>query len=71
MLSAPDARRDAHFNLDNDFSEFSRPEYYIRYIGKSPLWIPQAWEFEPSRYLEPLESELATQVEYDMDEQGA
>ncbi|KAJ8695552.1 hypothetical protein PTI98_008146 [Pleurotus ostreatus] len=34
----------------NDFSEFSRPEYYIRYI-------------------EPLESELATQVEYDMDEQ--
>ncbi|KAH9930248.1 PHD-zinc-finger like domain-containing protein [Fomitopsis serialis] len=34
----------------NDFSEFKRPEHYIRYI-------------------EPLESELAEQVEYDMDEQ--
>ncbi|OBZ73720.1 Peregrin [Grifola frondosa] len=34
----------------NDFSDFTRPEYYIRYI-------------------EPLESELAVQVEYDMDEQ--
>ncbi|KAI0924329.1 hypothetical protein AcW1_006473 [Taiwanofungus camphoratus] len=34
----------------NDFSEFKRPEHYIRYI-------------------EPLESELAVQVEYDMDEQ--
>ncbi|KAF8075260.1 bromodomain-containing protein [Lyophyllum atratum] len=34
----------------NDFSEFSRPDSYIRHI-------------------EPLESELAKQVEYDMDEQ--
>ncbi|KZT21556.1 hypothetical protein NEOLEDRAFT_1164542 [Neolentinus lepideus HHB14362 ss-1] len=34
----------------NDFSEFKRPEHYIRHI-------------------EPLESELAVQVEYDMDEQ--
>ncbi|KZT68710.1 hypothetical protein DAEQUDRAFT_692123 [Daedalea quercina L-15889] len=34
----------------NDFSEFKRPEHYIRYI-------------------EPLESELTEQVEYDMDEQ--
>ncbi|TFY65289.1 hypothetical protein EVJ58_g2074 [Rhodofomes roseus] len=34
----------------NDFSEFKRPEHYIRYI-------------------EPLESELSEQVEYDMDEQ--
>ncbi|KAH9945753.1 PHD-zinc-finger like domain-containing protein [Amylocystis lapponica] len=34
----------------NDFSDFRRPEHYIRYI-------------------EPLESELAVQVEYDMDEQ--
>ncbi|EGN97037.1 hypothetical protein SERLA73DRAFT_58213 [Serpula lacrymans var. lacrymans S7.3] len=34
----------------NDFSEFQKPEHYIRYI-------------------EPLESELAIQVEYDMDEQ--
>ncbi|KZT07202.1 uncharacterized protein LAESUDRAFT_698987 [Laetiporus sulphureus 93-53] len=34
----------------NDFSDFKRPDYYIRYI-------------------EPLESELAEQVEYDMDEQ--
>lgn len=34
----------------NDFSEFRRPDHYIRHI-------------------EPLESELAKQVEYDMDEQ--
>lgn len=34
----------------NDFSDFERPEHYIRYI-------------------EPIESELAAQVEYDMDEQ--
>ncbi|TFK48530.1 hypothetical protein OE88DRAFT_1634784 [Heliocybe sulcata] len=34
----------------NDFSDFKRPEHYIRHI-------------------EPLESELAVQVEYDMDEQ--
>ncbi|KZP17582.1 hypothetical protein FIBSPDRAFT_1046754 [Athelia psychrophila] len=34
----------------NDFSDFNRPEHYIRHI-------------------EPLESELAVQVEYDMDEQ--
>ncbi|GJJ11325.1 hypothetical protein Clacol_005557 [Clathrus columnatus] len=34
----------------NDFSLFTRPEHYIRYI-------------------EPLESELSVQVEYDMDEQ--
>ncbi|OXG22935.1 NuA3 HAT complex component NTO1 [Cryptococcus neoformans Ze90-1] len=34
----------------NDFSDFERPEHYIRYI-------------------EPIESELAVQVEYDMDEQ--
>ncbi|KAG7094890.1 hypothetical protein E1B28_005697 [Marasmius oreades] len=34
----------------NDFSEFQRPEYYIRHI-------------------EPLEIDLARQVEYDMDEQ--
>ncbi|KAJ3914017.1 bromodomain and PHD finger-containing protein 3 [Lentinula edodes] len=35
----------------NDFSDFERPEHYIRHI-------------------EPLEAELARQVEYDMDEQG-
>ena len=23
--------------VDNDFSDFERPEYYIRYIGQSPL----------------------------------
>ncbi|KAJ3836367.1 bromodomain and PHD finger-containing protein 3 [Lentinula raphanica] len=34
----------------NDFSDFERPEHYIRHI-------------------EPLEAELARQVEYDMDEQ--
>ncbi|KAH7914590.1 PHD-zinc-finger like domain-containing protein [Hygrophoropsis aurantiaca] len=34
----------------NDFSEFQKPEHYIRYI-------------------EPLEKDLAIQVEYDMDEQ--
>ncbi|OCF39768.1 hypothetical protein I317_06430 [Kwoniella heveanensis CBS 569] len=34
----------------NDFSDFERPDYYIRYI-------------------EPIETELAVQVEYDMDEQ--
>ncbi|KAF8141451.1 hypothetical protein EV363DRAFT_1308129 [Boletus edulis] len=34
----------------NDFSEFQRPDHYIRYI-------------------EPLEKDLAIQVEYDMDEQ--
>lgn len=34
----------------NDFSEFQKPDHYIRYI-------------------EPLERDLATQVEYDMDEQ--
>ncbi len=71
MVSAADAQWDAHFDLDNDFSEFSRPEYYIRYIGMCPLVDTRVWEFESSRYLEPLESELATQVEYDMDEQGA
>nr|ODN90482.1 hypothetical protein L203_01591 [Cryptococcus depauperatus CBS 7841] len=34
----------------NDFSDFEKPEHYIRYI-------------------EPIESELSVQVEYDMDEQ--
>lgn len=34
----------------NDFSDFERPDYYIRHI-------------------EPIEAELAVQVEYDMDEQ--
>ncbi|WVQ75536.1 hypothetical protein IAR50_005163 [Cryptococcus sp. DSM 104548] len=34
----------------NDYSDFERPEHYIRYI-------------------EPIESELSVQVEYDMDEQ--
>ena len=37
--------------VDNDFKDFTRPEYYIRHI-------------------EPLESDLAKTVEYDMDEQG-
>ncbi|KIJ65462.1 hypothetical protein HYDPIDRAFT_88395 [Hydnomerulius pinastri MD-312] len=35
----------------NDFSEFQKPDHYIRYIA------------------EPLEKDLAIQVEYDMDEQ--
>lgn len=55
---------------DNDFSEFHRPEHYIRHIG---IFLPIYVQCSSSRFatiLEPLESELAVQVEYDMDEQG-
>ena len=54
--------------IDNDFSLFERPQHYIRYIGAlSP--VPCA--LDSNVLVEPLESELAVQVEYDMDEQGA
>lgn len=57
--------------VDNDFSDFERPEHYIRHIG------PQLFQVLPNYFdvriyiAEPLESELAVQVEYDMDEQGS
>jgi hypothetical protein len=54
--------------IDNDFSLFERPQHYIRYIGMPP---PLPGAFESNVLVEPLESELAVQVEYDMDEQGA
>ena len=55
--------------LDNDFSEFKRPDHYIRHIGT--FWVVRnlAWTRVLIRS-EPIESELAVQVEYDMDEQG-
>lgn len=53
---------------DNDFSLFERPQHYIRYIGMAIFWMTYLGA-EPS-CSEPLESELAVQVEYDMDEQG-
>ena len=54
---------------DNDFSEFRRPEHYIRHIGMISIQFFFA-SFLIAHSLEPLESELAVQVEYDMDEQG-
>ena len=57
------------FLPDNDFSSFARPENYIRYIGRCiPNNAPNIISFDS--FIEPLESELAVQVEYDMDEQG-
>jgi len=56
-------------SADNDFSDFTRPEHYIRHIGMfvvSYLYL----DIDHSGIAEPLESELAVQVEYDMDEQG-
>ena len=54
---------------DNDGSEFQRPEHYIRYIGMLSIVI--VCTYANRALLEPLESDLAIQVEYDMDEQGA
>lgn len=54
--------------LDNDFSEFKRPDHYIRHIGTSDGQEHKLWP--SSNFTEPIESELAVQVEYDMDEQG-
>lgn len=57
--------------IDNDFAEFQRPDAYIHYIGVSPR-ASTATKFAILYFLhaEPLEVELAKQVEYDMDEQG-
>lgn len=54
----------------NDFEEFKRPEHYIRHIGTVFSLYPRCRTLKQG-YVEPLESELARQVEYDMDEQGA
>jgi hypothetical protein len=54
---------------DNDGSEFQRPEHYIRYSGR--IAASQTPRILLTSFLEPLERELAVQVEYDMDEQGA
>ena len=53
---------------DNDGSEFQRPEHYIRYSGMQVI----GWSVRNLTHVfeEPLERELAVQVEYDMDEQG-
>lgn len=56
--------------------DFARDEHYIRYIGeqdqclntKEPILI--ACQYMCVISLEPIEAELAHQVEYDMDEQG-
>lgn len=53
----------------NDFSDFQRPESYIRYIGLLTSY-PLRGASAKWRFLEPLEIELMTRVEYDMDEQG-
>ncbi|KAL0579001.1 hypothetical protein V5O48_002996 [Marasmius crinis-equi] len=51
----------------NDFSDFQRPDHYIRHIG---LFIGLCAFFASvDRATEPLEMDLARQVEYDMDEQ--
>lgn len=56
---------------DNDFSHFQRPDHYIRYIGELRLFLKDTCLVDQeSLCVEPLESELAVQVEYDMDEQG-
>jgi len=54
---------------DNDGSEFQRPDHYIRYSGMDLVYrdVLDLTNLFP----EPLEKELAVQVEYDMDEQGA
>jgi NuA3 HAT complex component NTO1 len=56
--------------LDNDFSDFVRPEHYIRHIGKFGFWESYLSFNSYQVTAEPLESDLARQVEYDMDEQG-
>jgi len=53
---------------DNDFSDFVRPEHYIRYIGVSYSIFGEMHFY--TELSEPLESDLVRQVEYDMDEQG-
>jgi len=55
--------------LDNDGSEFQRPDHYIRYSGR--MVVPCGLRNLTNVFPEPLEKELAVQVEYDMDEQGA
>ena len=59
----------ANVFLDNDFSDFVRPEHYIRYIGVSYSIFEEMHFY--TELSEPLESDLARQVEYDMDEQGS
>lgn len=61
------------FGYIDPYDEFERPEHYIRHIGEWGLGIG-LWK---KRVLtggidgtEPMESDLAKQVEYDMDEQG-
>ena len=56
---------------DNDFSDFERPEHYIRHIGSQLLHALPNYSDVRICITEPLESELAVQVEYDMDEQGS
>lgn len=56
---------------DNDFSDFERPEHYIRHIGSQLLYALPNYSDVRICITEPLESELAVQVEYDMDEQGS
>jgi hypothetical protein len=67
-LSGQEFIQCTEMRVDNDFSEFQRPEHYIRYIGALKS-IPEL-SYLVILFLEPLEHELAVQVEYDMDEQG-
>lgn len=61
---------DTDGGVDNDFSDFVRPEHYIRHIGEFLFWAPYLSRNLTQVTAEPLESDLARQVEYDMDEQG-
>lgn len=54
--------------VDNDFSDFVRPEHYIRHLGMFSVFCH--FTESHSQLLEHLECDLARQVEYDMDEQG-
>ena len=53
---------------DNGPSFFQQEKHYIRYIGEHS---GASWgNRDIDMFAEPLESDLAVQVEYDMDEQG-
>ena len=54
---------------DNGPSVFQQEKHYIRYIGV--LSSAPCNKYVADGCIEPLESDLAVQVEYDMDEQGA
>ena len=58
-----------------DRKPWTRPKHYMRYIGESQIVLGASLSSEsPDNRLfddvEPIETDLANQVEYDMDEQG-